>query len=242
MNLRIPSTTLFALLSLGLAISAHGFTFTRDKHNTTVPADKARIIVTEQLGLLKIDTEKYNRYAFNSGETIVDVTPGQHVFSIRYDWLWNYDYDNFDALKSDPVDVTIQAEAGKTYKITHRDIPNYKVALDFSRKPEMLVVEADSGKQVSQPAPQAEMATTVKAAKEASTTSQPTASQPVNAAVATAAAATTTSVATTPADKSTPELTQSAQNAPASLPMLQYWWNQANPAEQKQFRDWIQSR
>jgi uncharacterized protein YccT (UPF0319 family) len=236
MTQRITVITFLALITLGLAISAHAFTFTRDKHSATVPADKARVVVTEQLGLLKIDTEKYNRYAFNSGDTIVDVTPGQHVFSVRYDWLWEYDYDNFDPLKSDPVSVTIQTEAGKTYTITHRDIPDYPAALAFSRKPEMQVIEAGSGTRVRQPAPEAASTSAAQPVEQAPAASQPKSNQ------ATATVAATSTVAATPAGKSAASTSRPAQAQPSSLPMLQYWWSQASPSEQKQFRDWIQSR
>jgi uncharacterized protein YccT (UPF0319 family) len=219
------------LIAVNPVASVQAFTLTKSKQTTSVPANKARIILTEQLALMKIDEDKYDRYAFSSGDTVVDVNPGPHAFSVRYDWLWEYDYDNFDALKSNPVTLNINTEAGKSYTITHREIPDYQAALVFSRKPEFDVIETGSGIRMGQPTAERQPAA-------GAASSTPASVSPAAAASTPAAAGATMAANDTAGSK--PTAKPSSATPPASLPMLQYWWNQANPAEQEQFRNWIQ--
>ncbi|MEA1888957.1 MAG: DUF2057 family protein [Pseudomonadota bacterium] len=240
------------IASLALVSTAHGMTLFEDKKPAATLDTKSKIIVTRQLRLLEIDAEKHNTNLLNSGDTVVHVSPGYHEFTVRYDKLWDIDYDNFDKLRSAPITVSISTQGGKSYRITHRVIESYKEAKTFSAKPEIFVVDADSGKKISTEAeglfvPGLKNTPARKPSSTNVSTAKPITSKTTATSNASLNNKEVTSISTTeiqPGKESS--LLQNTGNpastpTPAVLPMLQYWWGKASVGEKQQFNDWIQN-
>ena len=233
------SFLLAALIPLLLTQAAYGLTLFGKSRPDTVPAGQSRIVLTTQLRLLEIDGKKYQDNLLNSGDTVVDIAPGSHAFTVRYDKIWDIDYDRFDALKSDPVTLRIDTKADATYRVTHRDLISYRQAKAFSNHPDIYVLDAETGDRIeqsanpaSQPASQSTAAPTVVIA---ASPLQPTTPP-----------ATATRVGNDAGDqvdtasRATPALSSGA-NGPGALAMLRYWWQQASAPEQQEFMAWIRS-
>jgi uncharacterized protein YccT (UPF0319 family) len=211
-----------------------------DHNNKVIAANESRVVVTKQAKLLEIDATKYDNNLLNSGETVVNIEPGYHEFMVRYDVVWDIDYDNFDPLQSEPVKVSIITEGGKSYRIDHRPLGSYQEAVNFSRNPEFFVVDAISGSRVTPATKKSFLAP-----EEDTSGSAATDNKLVDASSISPSRdnSNSTFTAQPEPEKSTRHANTSMQKKgrqPEALPMLQYWWQQATVEEKQRFYQWLQ--
>ena len=232
----VRTLLLLTILFSVFASPGYAFTFKKQQDPVAESANSARFILSPDIKLIEIDGEKYDSKFLNTGNTELSLPPGYHEFRIRYDKIWDLDYDNFDPLQSDAVVVAIAAESANTYQITHKPLNTYKQAKQFTFEPEFFVVDIRNQKRTSSNQEQ-ELLTnrTMQDPQKPGNVDKAPATKP-GPVPAPSAKPVAASAAVVDTQGSAPVASQ-----PQSLIMLQYWWKRASVKDRKQFYQWIGS-
>lgn len=157
--------------------------------------------------------------------------PGTHVLSLRYAELWDYDsLDDYEKLRSQPVEVTFQAETAGRYKLNHPRPATMRGAKAYERS--FSGDNVSFQRLVSTPKPR----TTAPAAPPVTQTSTPAvAPKPTPPTQVTAPA-----MQAAPAMRAAPAAPLQPAAMQSTVDILQYWWDKSTPEERDSFKRWIQ--
>jgi len=234
----IVRTLLLAVLLYSVVLSSPGYSFTFQKQQDSAARSvySSRFIFSPDIKLLEIDGEEYDNKFLNSGDTVLSLEPGYHEFRLRYEKIWDLDYDDFDPLQSEAEKISVAAESGSTHRIDHKPLSTYKEAKQFTFEPELFVVDTRNQKRVSPHQSEELMTSRV-------TQIQSYAGNGDSAQVIAADSALVSSSVATTGTADAIETSRAAHpvSQPQSLTMLQYWWKRTSVKDRRQFYQWIET-
>ncbi|MEI5639915.1 MULTISPECIES: DUF2057 domain-containing protein [unclassified Pseudoalteromonas] len=177
-------------------------------------AHAAQLNFPEEIIPLQVG-EKTIEHSFFSKVREVQLEPGQYQVKMRYSDLYEVGYDDHEIIESEPFWATVTISQQGQYHIEFNRPNNVVAAKTFAEQP-LIQLQA----------PDESLATSLVVSKTAPQMSntQPTTSP--------ATAAQLTTMASEPS-QSMPAAPTAAH--PDVVAMLQYWWQQATPAQRKAF-------
>lgn len=181
-------------------------------------AHAAKLNFPEEIIPLQVG-EKTIEHSFFSKVREVQLEPGQYQLKMRYSDLYEVGYDDHEIIESEPFWATVKITQQGQYHIEFNRPKNVVAAKTFAEQPLIQLQAPDESLAtslvVSKTAPQL-----------ATNNAQPTSSQ-ASAAQSTAGASSSSQSMSMPAPP--------AAAHPDVVAMLQYWWQQATPAQRKAF-------
>ena len=114
----------------------------------------AKVILPRFMELVSVDGEstgKWLQKLFVSGvEKELEVLPGDHTISVVYLEIWPINDNDDEKLRSDPLELTFTAEAGKKYRVAGHEPEDLESARRYEANFKAWIVDVTTGKQVSQ--------------------------------------------------------------------------------------------
>ncbi|MEM0515616.1 DUF2057 family protein [Pseudoalteromonas sp. YIC-827] len=175
---------------------------------------------------LQVGDKTISHSIFNTVDEL-ELAPGSYRLKLKYSDLYESGFDDHEVIESEPFWVTLEVAAGRDYKVTFDRAATAAGAKLFAQSP--VVRLRAEGQQLEVPMP--------KSAAPSLAAPAPVLAAPslVPANIAPAPAVSTKSA---PAVAPAP---QSGGNVSAAA-MLDFWWQQATPAQRQAFLQKVQSQ
>lgn len=130
-------------LMLGLGAALPSLSTATDAASKTQSV--ARVSSPEIIQILSVDGDEQLGAMFGSRARTLELTPGEHVVSVRYTQLFQLGADDHDIIKSAPIAFRFTAEAGKHYTFTVNPPKRHDAAVAFAKNPDIRLVDSASG-------------------------------------------------------------------------------------------------
>ncbi|MBI1422405.1 MAG: DUF2057 domain-containing protein [Gammaproteobacteria bacterium] len=180
------------------------------------PNDKlAIVIVPAAITVLSIDGQSVNSPSILSGTYQVQLSPGFHLISFRYELFWGAQ-DTGILVKSKEVGVDTTFTAGSTYEIQYKVPQNARQANEYFFHFKATLVDMSTGKQSASYNIE-NLGATVVARKQQAMEAEQQASSPA------------------------PTLSAEAAANADPVKRLKFWWLLADPQQRKAFTDWMKT-
>ena len=139
--MKIRPLLLSLMLGVGLALPGISPAAETTHNSSTV----IRISTPEIIQILSVDGDEQLGAMFGSRARTLELTPGEHVISVRYTQLFQLGADDHDIVKSSPIAFRFTAEAGKSYQFTVNPPKRHDTAVLFAKNPDIKLVDNASG-------------------------------------------------------------------------------------------------
>jgi uncharacterized protein YccT (UPF0319 family) len=203
----------------------------------------AKLLILESLEVRSINGEAIPGIprVIRSGERRLDLLPGGYDVVLYYDEVWQLGSNNEEVVRSELQLVSLELEAGHTYRLEHRppiDLEDARLLVRGMRVP---FVDLSSGQPVQ-----------LAVESRPAVVSTPLVVTPILSlevdAIAAPAAGGAGSVGASPSRGSDVGAAPVATGAPAvdaseaisAVELPKFWWRQASPEERAHFRGWIE--
>jgi hypothetical protein len=116
--------------------------------STVKPEDVVRIAIPVDIDIVRVDDRNVGGgvgYLFAPGDMELQLAPGEHVLTVRYSDLWEYDDNNYDTFKSQRLSLMFDARAGGLYQLTHPPLENPKAMEAFAKDPDIWIEQVEAG-------------------------------------------------------------------------------------------------
>ncbi|WP_105188643.1 DUF2057 family protein [Pseudoalteromonas sp. T1lg48] len=178
---------------------------------------------------LQVNDKTISHSIFNTVDEL-KLAPGSYRLKLKYSDLYESGFDDHEVIESEPFWVTLEVAAGQDYEVVFDRADTVAAAKAYAQNPTVrLRVE---GQELEAPMSKAAAPSVAAPSVAAPAIAAPTL-VPANIAPAPAAATATTEAGTTAAS-------QAAGNVSAAA-MLEFWWQQATPAQRQAFLQKVQS-
>ncbi|ALS34443.1 hypothetical protein PTRA_a3473 [Pseudoalteromonas translucida KMM 520] len=144
----------------------------------------------------------------------IELAPGSYKLKLKYTDLYDLGYDDHEVVESEPFWVNVTIEAGKDYILEFNRAKNAVAAKVFAQSP-----------QVSLKAKGSALAAPLSVISNAQLTNAVPVQQVSNA----------TAMATSASEAIKPVAPINGKGMPSAAAMLDFWWQQATPAQQQAF-------
>ncbi|WP_105258247.1 DUF2057 domain-containing protein [Pseudoalteromonas sp. T1lg88] len=183
---------------------------------------------------LQVNDKTISHSIFNTVDEL-ELAPGSYRLKLKYSDLYESGFDDHEVIESEPFWVTLAVEAGQDYEVTFDRAATVAGAKLFAQSP--IVRLRAEGRQLEVPMPKATAPSVVAPSTIAPSTAAPALTAPtlMPANIAPAPAVSTKSA---PAVAPVP---QAGGNVSAAA-MLEFWWQQATPAQRQAFLQKVQSQ
>lgn len=108
-------------------------------------SQQARLEVPELIQVLAIDGQERTGNFFGSRATTLELNAGEHVLSVRYSQIFQLGADDHDIIKSKPMAIRFNAEAGQRYALTVSPPKRYEAAKEFAKQPDIRLINTATG-------------------------------------------------------------------------------------------------
>ncbi|MCP4908513.1 MAG: DUF2057 domain-containing protein [bacterium] len=168
----------------------------------------ARLYFVESLEVTSVNGEHVPGIPriMRSGERRLDLLPGGYDVVVHYDAIWSINTSEDEGVRSESRRVSLELEAGHSYRVEHRRLIDIEDARSLARDLEVSIVDLSGGQPVRLPA--RSRPTVVK---------KPVVVSPI-------------------LEVGGGDRTQEASRSSTALRMLKFWWQEASPEERVQFR------
>ena len=167
----------------------------------------------EELVPLQVDERIIESSIFSRVDDI-ELAPGSYKLKLKYTDLYDLGYDDHEVVESESFWVNVTIEAGKDYILEFNRAKNAVAAKVFAQSP-----------QVSLKAKGSALAAPLSVISNAQITNTVPVQQVSN----------TTAMATSASEVSKPVAPINGKGMPSAAAMLDFWWQQATPAQQQAF-------
>lgn len=144
----------------------------------------------------------------------IELAPGSYKLKLKYTDLYDLGYDDHEVVESEPFWVNVTIEAGKDYILEFNRAKNAVAGKVFAQSP-----------QVSLKAKGSALAAPLSVISNAQLTNAVPVQQVSNA----------TAMATSASETIKPVAPINGKGMPSAAAMLDFWWQQATPAQQQAF-------
>lgn len=177
----------------------------------------AELRILESLEVRSINGEDVPRIprVSRSGERRLDLLPGRYDIVAYYDDVWQLNSSEQEAVRSEPQLLSLELEAGHTYRLEHRSPIDLDDARLLARDMKLSIVDLSSGQPI---------ALAAESRPSLANTAVVVNPIPPREEDATATGA--------------PEAESS--RGLSALELLKFWWQQASQEQRARFRSWIE--
>ncbi|MBS3797109.1 DUF2057 domain-containing protein [Pseudoalteromonas sp. BDTF-M6] len=178
---------------------------------------------------LQVNDKTISHSIFNTVDEL-ELAPGNYRLKLKYSDLYESGFDDHEVIESEPFWVTLEVAAGQDYEVIFDRADTVAAAKLYAQSP--IVRLRAEGQQLEVPMPKAAAPSVVAPSVAAPALAAPTLI-PANIAPA-PAVSTKSASAVAPAS-------QAGGNVSAAA-MLEFWWQQATPAQRQAFLQKVQSQ
>ncbi|MCG8668117.1 MAG: DUF2057 domain-containing protein [Pseudomonadales bacterium] len=203
--------------------------------------EQAAVLKSKETVLIESIDGRKTDVAFIGQVHSYSLAPGEHVIVVTYGDLFEITADDYEKITSNPVKLTVNLEAGKTYQFDHKEVKKMEASREFSQKPVFSLMDTSTGKAQDLVVEYTTPRSILSRLRFESEQEQIFVSDYVKKQQATKPASADGAVVT-----SSPTAENGATTAKASggelspLHMLKFSWQQASPQERAAFLEWTQ--